>query len=213
MNKIITWEELSQHNKRGDYWICIEGNVYDVSTYLAEHPGGDDILIKHAGKDATKGFNNENHTQYAISLRNKFLVGKIEDKPIPMEAEIQKQPEKTIKVYTYEEVAKHNTPTDCWIVIHGKVYDPVSFLNEHPGGPTVITNRAGKDATKAFDEVGHTELANKQMKGLLIGTIKEGELPPNADEGASDKLNFKQILLLIVGLIIGLGLFYMFNSN
>merc|ERR1719502_2332642 len=32
-----------------------------------------------------------------------------------------------------DEVRKHNTPSDCWVVIHGKVYDLTSFLGEQPG--------------------------------------------------------------------------------
>ncbi len=41
-----------------------------MTTYLAEHPGGDDILLKYAGKDATKRFKSVGHTDYAISLRD-----------------------------------------------------------------------------------------------------------------------------------------------
>ena len=56
--KVITWDELMKHNKRNDCWILIEGKVFDVTTYLAEHPGGDDILVRNSGRDATEGFKN-----------------------------------------------------------------------------------------------------------------------------------------------------------
>lgn len=38
-----------------------------------------------------------------------------------------------MKGITIQEVAKHNKPNDCWIIIQGKVYDVTSFLKEHPG--------------------------------------------------------------------------------
>eukprot|EP00339_Tiarina_fusa_P016820 CAMPEP_0117005208 /NCGR_PEP_ID=MMETSP0472-20121206/5913_1 /TAXON_ID=693140 ORGANISM="Tiarina fusus, Strain LIS" /NCGR_SAMPLE_ID=MMETSP0472 /ASSEMBLY_ACC=CAM_ASM_000603 /LENGTH=60 /DNA_ID=CAMNT_0004706397 /DNA_START=61 /DNA_END=243 /DNA_ORIENTATION=+ len=55
-SELITWEELAKHNKPGDYWIALNGKAYNITPYLAEHPGGDDILIKWTGKDGTKAF-------------------------------------------------------------------------------------------------------------------------------------------------------------
>lgn len=63
-----------------------------MTTYLAEHPGGDDVLVKHGGIDATKKFKDANHSDYAVSLRNARLIGKMENKPMPenYEANIKK---------------------------------------------------------------------------------------------------------------------------
>jgi L-lactate dehydrogenase (cytochrome) len=33
-----------------------------------------------------------------------------------------------------EEISKHKTPEDCWIVVDGKVWDMTEFAPEHPGG-------------------------------------------------------------------------------
>lgn len=52
----ITMEELSQHRKKGDCWIALEGHVYDVSLYLPYHPGGVSILLSVGGTDATALF-------------------------------------------------------------------------------------------------------------------------------------------------------------
>lgn len=37
------------------------------------------------------------------------------------------------KTYTLDEVSKHNTPEDCWIIVKGKVYDVTKFAPLHPG--------------------------------------------------------------------------------
>ena len=42
------------HDKDQDCWIIIEGKVYDVSTYMDDHPGGKEIILEYTGgKDAT----------------------------------------------------------------------------------------------------------------------------------------------------------------
>ena len=42
--------------------------------------------------------------------------------------------ENSEKEYTMEEVRKHKTDNDCWIVWNGGVYDVTNFLPDHPGG-------------------------------------------------------------------------------
>eukprot|EP00894_Picocystis_sp_ML_P000578 jgi/Pico_ML_1/51095/g2182.t2 len=37
-----------------------------------------------------------------------------------------------------EEVQKHNTEDDCWLVIGEKVYDVTAYLPEHPGGADIM---------------------------------------------------------------------------
>jgi len=51
--KTITWLELMKHSNKHDAWLLIDDKIFDVTSYLAEHPGGDDILLKNAGKDGT----------------------------------------------------------------------------------------------------------------------------------------------------------------
>ena len=48
------------------------------------------------------------------------------------------------------EVRKHNTDTDCWMVIRGKVYNVTRYLDFHPGGKPELMRGAGRDATRLF---------------------------------------------------------------
>ena len=48
-----TWREIKQHNQPYDGWVVLRRKVYNLSPYLAYHPGGESILRKVLGKDIT----------------------------------------------------------------------------------------------------------------------------------------------------------------
>ena len=47
----FTLAQVARHKSRTDLWVVIHGNVYNVSDFVAEHPGGEEILLEHAGSD------------------------------------------------------------------------------------------------------------------------------------------------------------------
>jgi cytochrome b involved in lipid metabolism len=55
-NRKITPEELAQHATAKDCWFVIDGIVYDVTKYQDTHPGGNAVMVEHAGKDCTPNF-------------------------------------------------------------------------------------------------------------------------------------------------------------
>jgi salicylate hydroxylase len=71
---------------------------------------------------------------------------------------------------TLEEIQQHNTFDDCWIIIHGKVYDFSEWKDHHPGGPFVARMYAGKDATAEFGTY-HSRLAEKHMAHFCVGEL------------------------------------------
>lgn len=71
------------------------------------------------------------------------------------------------KQFTREEIEKHSTPDDCWIVVDGKVYDATSVLSWHPGGSASILGHAGKvhqETTDDFSSI-HDDFASQKLKG------------------------------------------------
>ncbi|CAA6668011.1 unnamed protein product [Spirodela intermedia] len=42
---IYTLADVSKHNTHEDCWLVIDGKVYDVTKFLDDHPGGDDVLL------------------------------------------------------------------------------------------------------------------------------------------------------------------------
>eukprot|EP01094_Clydonella_sp_ATCC50884_P028195 TRINITY_DN8383_c0_g1_i1.p1 TRINITY_DN8383_c0_g1~~TRINITY_DN8383_c0_g1_i1.p1 ORF type:complete len:162 (+),score=63.71 TRINITY_DN8383_c0_g1_i1:289-774(+) len=81
-----------------------------------------------------------------------------------------------LREFSREEVARHNTAEECWMVVEDRVYDVASFVDEHPGGRRVMERTAGSDVTNAFLSIGHSKRARDLLRGMCIGKI-EGTNP------------------------------------
>ncbi|XP_044338086.1 uncharacterized protein [Triticum aestivum] len=94
------------------------------------------------------------------------------------QTKVEFEGEKRPKVFTLEEVAKHNFKHDCWVLIAGKVYDVTKFLVDHPGGAHVLLSSTAKDATNDFEDAGHNSTARAMMDEYCIGQIDTTTIPP-----------------------------------
>ncbi|TLD09664.1 hypothetical protein E2P81_ATG10191, partial [Venturia nashicola] len=79
------------------------------------------------------------------------------------------------KQFTREEIEKHDTDSDCWIVVDGKVYDATSVLAWHPGGKAAITSHAGKVHQETSDEFAsiHDDFAYQKLKECILGVVTD----------------------------------------
>jgi len=64
--------------------------------------------------------------------------------------------------FTILEVSKHNTKTDCWVIIQNKVYDLTNFMKNHTGGNDPL-QVAGGDATHLFFSI-HPKRARDMLE-------------------------------------------------
>merc|ERR1719198_317539 len=91
--------------------------------------------------------------------------------------------------YTLEEVAKHTSKSDCWVVVAGQVLDVTKFLSEHPGGELAILTFGGKDATEEFNMIHPPDVIPKYAPYAAIGVVgtAAAAAAPAAGGGAAPK--------------------------
>ncbi|XXQ32476.1 Cytochrome b5 heme-binding domain-containing protein [Plasmodiophora brassicae] len=76
--RVITKTELAAHSSVNDAWVAIHGNVYDVTKFLDDHPGGADIILNDAGQDVTQDFEDMNHSINARDMLKPLRIGELE---------------------------------------------------------------------------------------------------------------------------------------
>merc|ERR1711998_181722 len=76
--------------------------------------------------------------------------------------------------YSLEDVAKHTTKGDCWVVVNGEVLNVTKFLSEHPGGELAILTFAGKDASEEFNMIHPPDVIPKYAPDAVIGMLGSG---------------------------------------
>ena len=59
----ISMTEVAQHSAADDCWSVVNGNVYDLTQWISEHPGGSGSIESMCGVDATTAFNNQHNGQ------------------------------------------------------------------------------------------------------------------------------------------------------
>lgn len=79
MSKNITLFELRTHNTFDNCWIAISGFVYNVTSFLAKHPGGSQIILQVAGTDATNEFMSVHSKDTITLLPKSACVGMLEN--------------------------------------------------------------------------------------------------------------------------------------
>ncbi|XP_045479897.1 cytochrome b5-like isoform X1 [Harmonia axyridis] len=92
-----------------------------------------------------------------------------------------------ITYYKLDDIVRNNGKTTdrTWILVKTDVYDVTHYMKDHPGGSELVEEYAGKDATSAFHEAGHSSDARKQLKALKIGELHPDERGNNVKKPTS----------------------------
>ena len=83
VNRQIPLEEIEQHDKNDDAWFIVNGQVYDATKFLKEHPGGPDSIVLVAGTDATDDFMGL-HSETAKAMMVNYHIGSVKPNVLPV---------------------------------------------------------------------------------------------------------------------------------
>ncbi|CZT23888.1 probable glycolate oxidase [Ramularia collo-cygni] len=149
MGKTFTYQQIQEHRSKESCWVALYGNVYDVTSFLSEHPGGSKIILQLAGTDATEEYD-PIHPPGTLetSLPESAKLGSIDtttlpqaNAPEPANATTQPQEEVTsleecLNIDDIEKVATQNLSKRAWNYyfsaaddLHSKTFNNTVYRN------------------------------------------------------------------------------------
>ena len=78
--RIFTAEDVAEHKTAESTWVTYKDRVYDITQFLPDHPGGDDIVLKYAGKavdEIMKDPLEHEHSDSAYDVLSDYQIGKL----------------------------------------------------------------------------------------------------------------------------------------
>jgi len=123
----IAEDEMLQHSTANDCWLVIHNQVYDLTDFAPEHPGGASLITQLCGENATEAFQRE-HTVDILQLAQKYRVGDFASKQV----ETTDPPSDLPPGSPPPEVLRTNTPSTRFPATHA---------------PTVAQQQAASDPT------------------------------------------------------------------
>ncbi|KAI5287486.1 hypothetical protein KEM54_005963 [Ascosphaera aggregata] len=170
----LTGAEVAQHNHSNSCWVIIHGKAYDVTEFLPEHVGGQKIILKYAGKDATEAFEpiHPRDTLDNFLDDSKFMgevdmatVEKTQEKYDPEEEERQKRIEsmpplsQCFNLFDFESVAKKVMKRGAWAYYSSGADDEITLRENH----------------SSFHKVGFRPKVLVDVENIDISTIMLGQ--------------------------------------
>lgn len=83
---LLTWDEIRTHTTEASLWTVIDGEVYDLTTWAARHPGGLNVLLEVAGQDGTAAFMAAGHNAAIQVFKLNYRIGRVAPVAAPRRA-------------------------------------------------------------------------------------------------------------------------------
>ncbi|KAL4934491.1 fatty acid alpha-hydroxylase [Aspergillus undulatus] len=85
----FTPAEVESHNSAKSCYVTLGSKVYDITSFVEDHPGGGDLVLEYAGKDVTEILRDtvsHEHSESAYEILEDNLVGFIDEASQPVYA-------------------------------------------------------------------------------------------------------------------------------
>jgi len=76
--KLITVDELRANKSKDSFYVLLHNKVYNVTKFIDEHPGGDEVILAEGGQDASEAFEDVGHSDEARALLPGMFIGDFE---------------------------------------------------------------------------------------------------------------------------------------
>ncbi len=174
-----TAADVAAHKTASNCWSVVDNNVYNLTSWVSQHPGGAGVVTAMCGGDGTSAFHGYHGTKAspAAALAG-FKIGTLTGAAAP----VTEAPAAPTATYTAADVIKHASASRCWSVVDKKVYDLTSWINKHPGGAGVVTAMCGTDGSSAFHGYHGTKASPAAaLAGLQIGKLSGATITAGTD--------------------------------
>ncbi|CEH11863.1 cytochrome b2 [Ceraceosorus bombacis] len=172
--KVVSVDDLVKHDGKDGkgIWVAIDGNVYDVTKFLAQHPGGPHVIRKAAGKDATELYT-PIHPPHAIkTLPDEAHVGSLSgDEQAPKASDSDAQASRklaadelpvvgsVLNLDEFESIARRHLSPQAWAYYSSAGDDEVSARNNRAAYNRIMFR------PRILRHVGEVEASTKKLFG------------------------------------------------
>ncbi|KAF9446519.1 hypothetical protein P691DRAFT_803851 [Macrolepiota fuliginosa MF-IS2] len=195
--KHLSGQEVAKHNSRDSCWIIVHGNVYDVTEFLDDHPGGSKIILKYAGKDATQEYdpihppdaitNNlppERHLGPVDPETVQKVEVKVTDEEKARQQRVAARPplDEILNLHDFEAIARQVMPEKAWAYYSSAADDEITNRENHAAyhriwfRPRVLRNVTKVDWSTTI--LGHRSSMPVYITATALGKLghPDGEL-------------------------------------
>ena len=81
----IPQADVQSHNSSKSCYVTVGTKVYDITSFLPDHPGGGDLILEYGGKDVTHILKDElshKHSEAAYEILDESIVGFVATEPV-----------------------------------------------------------------------------------------------------------------------------------